>query len=261
MADLPFAPSEATSPGARSGATAELARLDELVRILRARCPWDKAQTHVSLGPHLLEETYEALDAIEDLSSAEPTAPAEVVEHLREELGDVLVQVFFHSVLAEEEGRFTLADVAREIHDKLVSRHPHVFGDAVAETPDDVAARWEALKKQEKGRRHATDGIPDAMPSLALASKLLRKAQSQGIDVPSAAEWRSRVAANLERLDSAAQKAGAGSSGEVAGVVGELLLAVADLAQRSGVDPETALRAEARKLRQAIESQVMQPPS
>ena len=170
-----------------------LARLEELVSTLRARCPWDMRQTHLSLAPHLMEEAYEALDAIEDLGPAPASAAPELVAHLREELGDVLFQVFFHSVLAEEEGWFTLAEVAGGTYDKLVRRHPHVFGDAVADTPEEVAARWEVLKSSEKGRRGVTGAIPAGMPALALTAKLLRRAQSLDVVMPSAAELHARM--------------------------------------------------------------------
>ena len=138
----------------------ELARLDELVHRLRVQCPWDAEQTHGSLARHLLEETYETLDAIETVAATEPEVSPEAVEHLVEELGDLLFQVYFHAVLGAEEGRFTLADVARDVHDKLVARHPHVFGDTVAATPDEVAANWEVLKKKEKGRAERDRGHP-----------------------------------------------------------------------------------------------------
>ena len=124
------------------------------------RCPWDRSQSHGSLARHLLEETYEALDAIEAVAATEPDVAPEAMDHLAEELGDLLFQVCFHAVLAAEEGRFTLADVARGVHDKLVARHPHVFGDVVADTPEDVAAAWEARKLHEKGRSSVTEGIP-----------------------------------------------------------------------------------------------------
>ena len=259
-------------PPVADSAAAELARLEELVRTLRARCPWDRRQTHVSLAPHLMEEVYEALEAIEDLGSAEPAVPSEFVAHLEEELGDVLFQVIFHSVLAEEKGRFTLTDVARVVHDKLVRRHPHVFGDVRVKTAEDVAARWEVLKRSEKPGRRATGGIPDAMPALAAAAKLLRKAESLGMDLPFAAERRATVVASLEHLERlgdqrsseeaedldvprgpASKEAEVSSSQEVE-AVGELLLAVADLARRIGVDPETALRVETRRLRRALDT-------
>lgn len=236
---------------------AELVRLEELVRVLRERCPWDRRQTHGSLGRHLLEEAYEALDAIEAYAALEPDVPAPQVAHLEEELGDLLFQVMLHSVLGAEEGAFTLADVARSVHDKLVARHPHVFGDAVAHTPEEVAARWELLKKAEKGRSSVTEGIPDALPALALAAKLQRKAESVGLPGPGAADRRAQAAAGLDRLATDS----AGHSGETleatpdeAEAVGEVLFALADLARQVGVDPETALRAYALRFRRHLEA-------
>ncbi len=202
----------------------ELVRLDELVRVLRARCPWDRDQTHGSLARHLLEECYELLEAIEDVTAMDAApaegrsidaahaerrsmdaAPAEhrsaeeemAVSHLEEELGDVLFQVYFHALLATEAGRFTLADVARGVHDKLVARHPHVFGEASAETPEQLAASWESLKRTEKNRTSVTEGIPDALPSLALANKLQRKALAVGVELPTPAQEVSRIIAAL----------------------------------------------------------------
>jgi tetrapyrrole methylase family protein / MazG family protein len=231
-------------PRMASPVAAELARLDELVHTLRAQCPWDRSQNHGSLARHLLEETYETLDAIDVVAATEPdVAPADV-DHLVEELGDLLFQVFFHAVLGGEEGRFTLADVARGVHDKLVARHPHVFGDVVAVTPDDVAANWEVLKKREKGRSSVTEGIPEALPALALAAKLLKKAESVGLELPGPAERRREVVAGIGRLE----------DGEAGDEIGELLLALADVARRLGVDPETALRTRAAEFRRQIEA-------
>jgi uncharacterized protein YabN with tetrapyrrole methylase and pyrophosphatase domain len=177
-----------------------------------------------------------------------------------------MFQVYFHALLATEEGHFTLADVARTLHDKLVRRHPHVFGDAVAETPEDVAARWEVLKKAEKGRTSVTEGIPAALPSLALAAKLQRKAESLGIETGSLDDRRRQIAAGLDVLGAQAQGGGAPggrapeSSGEtleapaaIVAVLGEMLFAVADAARRLGVDPETALRTFAAGFRRRIE--------
>ena len=202
---------------------AELVALDELVRTLRQRCPWDRRQTHGSLGRHLLEESYEVLESIDalvaiDSGSAEDVAASEsgeagpgvdereasAVADLEEELGDLLFQVYFHAALAAEAGRFTLADVARGVHDKLVGRHPHVFGDVTAETADDVAANWETQKLAEKGRTSVTEGIPAALPSLALAAKLQRKAAAIGMVLPGLADEAARVAraaADLGRED------------------------------------------------------------
>jgi tetrapyrrole methylase family protein/MazG family protein len=246
----------------------ELAALDELVRRLRHDCPWDREQTHSSLARHLLEEAYEVLEAIDVLELAEDDARAEgdgdaerrATLHLEEELGDLLFQVFFHSRLAAEEGRFTVADVARTLHDKLVSRHPHVFGDVTARDAATVEANWEELKKNEKGRASVTDGIPAALPSLALAAKLQRKSAAvPGASLPEAGVLRADARALLDAL---AEARTTGSTGEVrststsaprakglenpsAGRAGALLWAVTDLVRRAGVEPEDALRAEA----------------
>jgi tetrapyrrole methylase family protein/MazG family protein len=249
---------------------AELVGLEELVRTLRAQCPWDQRQTHGSLARHLLEEAYEALDAIEAVAATEPHSSAQELAHLEEELGDLLFQVYFHALLATEAGHFTLADVARTLHDKLVSRHPHVFGDAVAETPEDVAARWEVLKKAEKGRASVTEGIPRALPALALVAKLQRKAESLGLDMGTLEDRRRQIASGLEIFGPAGATGGtpdrpgpsvAEMSGETLDAsartveaLGEMLFAVADAARRLGVDPETALRSAAGAFRRRIEA-------
>ncbi len=125
----------------------------------------------------------------------------QAVAHLEEELGDLLFQVYFHATLAAEEGRFTLADVARGVHDKLVSRHPHVFGDVDAATPDDVASNWEALKMSEKNRSSVTEGIPAALPALSLAAKLQRKAVAVGMVLPGATDEAVRMMEALAALE------------------------------------------------------------
>jgi tetrapyrrole methylase family protein/MazG family protein len=251
---------------------AELVRLEELVRTLRERCPWDRLQTHGSLARHLLEEAYEALDAIEVVAATEPDVAPQDVAHLEEELGDLLFQVYFHALLATEEGHFTMADVARTLHDKLVARHPHVFGDAVADTPEDVAARWEVLKKVEKGRTSVTDGIPAALPALALSAKLQRKAESLGIDTGSLEDRRRQIAAGLGVIGGSVPGGGGSgtvgpessgetleASAETVAALGEMLFAVADAARRLGVDPETALRGRAGEFRRRIEAAEADP--
>jgi len=220
----------------------ELARFAELVRTLRQRCPWDREQTHLSLTRHLLEETYEVLEAIEGLGPAPgPSAWA----HLEEELGDLLFQVVFHATLAAEEGQFGLADVARGVHDKLVHRHPHVFGAVDAATSGQVMANWERIKQAEKGRSSIMDGIPGELPSLLYAHKVQRKAASVGFDWPDAAGPEAKVQEELAEVRDAAAApgAGAGSGREaVTAEVGDLLFAVVNLARHLGVDPEAALR-------------------
>ncbi len=184
----------------------ESARMEELVRVLRERCPWDRRQTHASLAPNLLEETYEVLEAITELD-AEPDGadadavgvvaePGGAVDHLLEELGDVAFQVYFHARLAAESGWFTMADVLRAVHDKLVERHPHVFGDLTVASADEVAARWELSKQREKRRASIFDGIPTALPALAMAAKVQRRAEAlRAAGARSAPELAATVAA------------------------------------------------------------------
>jgi tetrapyrrole methylase family protein / MazG family protein len=252
---------------------AELMQLDELVHTLRQRCPWDRQQTHGSLARHLLEETHEVLEAIDALAAIDAgadTGPGsdvtggdseeQAVAHLEEELGDLLFQVYFHATLAAEAGRFTLADVARGIHDKLVSRHPHVFADVVADTPEDVATNWESIKKAEKNRSSVTEGIPAALPSLALAAKLQRKALAVGMVLPSVAEEAVRVADGVAALSggdvdpSHRITDGEGGGADQAAEVGELLFSLSNVARALGIDPETALRTRAARFRSSVEA-------
>ena len=234
----------------------ELVRLEELVRALRARCPWDREQTHQSLTRYLLEESYEALEAIEELG---PDGAG--YEHLEEELGDVLFQVVFHSVLAAEQGQFALGDVARNVHDKLVGRHPHVFGDVVAKTPDDVVRNWELIKKQEKGRASVMDGAPANLPALLYAYKIQRKAASVGFDWQDAGGALDKVREELAELtDALVAEGGSAAPGVTAPVrdeLGDLLFAVVNVARHVQVDPEAALREATAKFRrrfQAVEA-------
>jgi tetrapyrrole methylase family protein/MazG family protein len=208
----------------------EVVRFDELVRRLRADCPWDRQQTHRSLTRHLLEEAYEVLEAIEALDPDQPTAEQDA--HLQEELGDLLFQVAFHARLGAERGSFTLADVARTVHDKLVGRHPHVFADVNVAGADDVVRNWEQIKKEEKGRASVFDGIPGTLPSLLYAAKVQRKAASLGVDPepPSTVDV-------------------AGLAGDEA--VGDALYALVAAARRAGVDPEAALRGATARARDA----------
>ena len=210
-------------PKAAPPVAREVARFDQLVRTLRERCPWDREQTHRTLTRHLLEETYEVLEAIEALpEDVEDVEAVEGFEHLEEELGDLLFQVVFHATLAAEEGYFTLADVARGIHDKLVHRHPHVFADVQADTPAQVVSNWEQIKQAEKGRVSLMDGIGEGLPSLLYAHKIQRKAASVGLE----------------------PVAGADEEG-----VGAELFALVDRCRRAQVDPEAALRATAARFR------------
>jgi tetrapyrrole methylase family protein/MazG family protein len=239
----------------------ELQRLEELVRTLRSRCPWDAEQTHGSLMPHLVEESYEVLDALRALDAGDPgtAAAAASAAHLEEELGDLLFQIVFHARLAEEEGSFSLADVARGVHDKLVHRHPHVFGRTGTLTADEVVTNWEEIKRAEKGRTSVTEGIPVDLPALLLSTKLQRKARAVGLpEGPdgAGADLPARVAALADRdVDPAAGAADATlAPGDdvTARQVGDVLFALADLSRRLGVDPEQALRTRALAYRDTI---------
>ena len=191
----------------------EVAAFAEVVRRLRAECPWDREQTHQSLRRHLLEEAYEVLEAIDHLDADPDAGGDDGFDLLEEELGDLLFQVVFHATLAAEEGRFTLADVARGISDKLVGRHPHVFGSAGPATSEELAATWEQLKKAEKGRESVMDGIPATLPALLYALKVQKRAASEGVD------WRTLVEpddppAGVQLMELAAQVGAAGGDPE-----------------------------------------------
>jgi tetrapyrrole methylase family protein/MazG family protein len=224
----------------------ELVRFHELARVLREQCPWDREQTHASLVQYLLEETYEVVDAIEGLDPDDPASD----DHLVEELGDLLYQIEFHATIAEQEGRFTMADVAREVHDKLVRRHPHVFGDVAVGGADEVVQNWDAIKHAEKQRSSVFDGIPRSQPSLGYAYAVQRKAAKVGFDwpdihgaVPKIAEETTEVLDAIER----------GAQSDVAAEIGDLLFAVVNVARHAGVEPESALRAAAHKFRSRFE--------
>ncbi|MDA8296808.1 MAG: SAM-dependent methyltransferase [Actinomycetota bacterium] len=247
--DRSFAPDHLTCcyvPALAAPVGAELVGLDELVRTLRERCPWDAEQSHASLARHLIEEAYEAVEAIDELGGPAEDAPAEAVAHLEEELGDVLFQVYFHALLAAEEGLFGLADVARTVHDKLVGRHPHLFGIAKEATPPGTSraqeASWEQLKAKEKGRESLTEGIPPALPALARAAKLEGRARSAGLGIEAAAADRdAAAAARLAGLVSLLGELAADAPGAEEDL-GDLLLDLARLAAARRIEPEQALR-------------------
>ncbi|WP_435865116.1 nucleoside triphosphate pyrophosphohydrolase [Streptomyces spectabilis] len=210
MPDLELLPGSYDLPGAR------LLDLVQVMDRIRAECPWSSRQTHKSLAKYGIEEAYELVEAIEDGDRTE----------LREELGDVLLQVVFHARVAEEdeEAPFSVDDVAGTIVDKLIHRHPHVFGDDTAATPEEVKAHWLRTKAVEKQRDSVTDGIPLGQPGLALAAKLASRARTAGLTVP------------LPKGEG----------------IGYDLLAMAVRAEASGTDPEAALRAAARAYRDAV---------
>jgi MazG family protein len=206
-------------------------------------CPWDAEQTHASLARHLVEEVYEVLDAIEEEGTA-----AGGPEHLREELGDLLLQVVFHAQIAEDAGQFDVDAVARTITEKLVRRHPHVFGDVRVGSAGEVLRNWEAIKREQEGRTDPLAGIPSALPALQLAAKLQKRVGDTGFAWPDRDRPAAKVGEALEEVMAAE------GAEQQEGSVGELLFAVVALARERGVEPEAALRRAARRFRAGYEA-------
>lgn len=207
---------------------------------LRQECPWDREQTHHSLATHLVEEAHETVSALQALPSTAPEGELDVAAYLEveEELGDLLLQVVFHSTLAEEAGVFDVEQVAEGIRRKLVRRHPHVFGDVDAPTAADVEQNWEKIKAEEKSRDSLMDDVPASLPALAYAAKLQRRAASAGFDWENAADVLPKIAEEADEIAEASQEM-------VGDEVGDLLFAVVNLARHLGVDAEAALRGSA----------------
>lgn len=234
-------------PGLSTPVAAEMLRFHQLARTLRDQCPWDREQTHQSLVRYLLEETHEVVDAIANLDPDDPSSDGDLIE----ELGDLWYQVEFHAAIAEEQGRFSIADVARTVHDKLVARHPHVFGDVSVTSADDVESNWEAIKKKEKpGRTGIFDGVAASSPSLLLASKFQQRAARAGFDWPG-------IEGPLAKIGEEAAEVAAAANGDdptrVMDEVGDLLFAVVNVARHLDVDPESALRGSVMKFRRRVE--------
>lgn len=203
-----------------------LGRLDDLTRRLRVECPWDREQDERSIVPHTLEEAYELADAANRGDDGK----------LLDELGDVLFQVHFLSLLMEERGAGDLAQVAEHIRTKLIRRHPHIFGEVEASSAGEVLTNWDAIKATEPGREQGIFGeVPENLPGPLYARKVIRRARTAGIDVPEPDV--AALAAEASDFDS----------------IGDLLFAVVELARRHKVDPELALRAAADRFRAAHE--------
>lgn len=215
----------------------QLERLRAIMHRLRAPggCPWDAEQTHASLVPNLIEEAYETVDAIS----------REDWDHLREELGDVLLQVVFHSELEAEAGRWDMDDVARDICEKLVRRHPHVFAQSEAGTADEVLTQWDAIKRVEKGdeEKPFLHGVGKGLPALLRAAKLQKKAAKVGFDWPEVGGVVDKIEEELGEVREELEKqdATAPASPELQAEVGDLLFVVVNLARKLKIDPEVAL--------------------
>jgi tetrapyrrole methylase family protein/MazG family protein len=221
------------------------------VRRLRDECPWDREQTHESLARYAVEETYELVEAIGALG---PDGAGD--GELEEELGDVLLQVVLHSAIAEQEGRFTLGDVAATITAKMIRRHPHVFGDVEVAGAADVIANWADIKAAEKASlpegasttRSSLDGVPGELPALAYARELGSRAAKAGIDWDDPRGTLDKVREEVDEVDEAFD-----DSALVGGEIGDLLFAVANLARHRHVDPEVALRQASAKFRRRVQ--------
>ncbi|MDR1671316.1 MAG: nucleoside triphosphate pyrophosphohydrolase [Alistipes sp.] len=220
--------------------TDALARLVDIMDTLREKCPWDREQTIASLRKNTIEETYELADAIDSGN----------LDHVREELGDLLLHIVFYSKIGAEQSAFTLADVAEGISDKLVYRHPHVFGDTRADTSDDVRHNWEALKTREKSaggtaqKRATLAGVPRALPAVIKALRIGEKAAAVGFD------WKRREDVWDKVHEEAAEfeaEIVAGDRERAAGEFGDLLFALINAARLYNIDPEAALERTNRK--------------
>jgi MazG family protein len=225
-----------------------LAELRELTRRLRAECPWDREQTARTIVPHTVEEAYEVADA----------ALAGDAAKLHDELGDLLFQVYFLSELLEEQGEGDLESVARAVQDKLIRRHPHVFGDAEARTAGRVRERWEAIKTEAEGRSGVFHDVPETLPALLLARKAQRRAASVGYDWPSLDGPSAKVREELDELLAELGRAGRPSpetepDRKVEAELGDVLFTVVNLARFVNVDPELALRGATARFRERVE--------
>jgi nucleoside triphosphate diphosphatase len=231
------------------GLAEALLDLQALTKQLRRECPWDREQTAVTIVPHTVEEAYEVADA----------ALADDAGALRGELGDLLFQVYFLALLLEEREEGDLESVARTVHEKLVRRHPHVFGDADARTPGRVRERWEALKTEQEGREGIFHDVPDALPALLQARKVQRRAAAVGYDWPDLAGPLAKLREELAELEDEAARASTPApetepDPAVFHELGDVLFTVVNVARRLNVDPELALRATTRRFTTRVEA-------
>ncbi len=216
-----------------------LARLDAITRRLRVECPWDREQDERSIVPHTVEESYELADAALRRDDAK----------MVDELGDVLFQVHFLALLLEERGAGDLARVATDVTDKLIRRHPHVFGDVEAETSHEVRRNWDQIKQREPGREPGVFGeVPENLPSPLYARKLQRRAATSGFDFPGVEGPLRSVRDELAELEAA------GGEDERFHELGDVLFAVVNVARKLAIDPELALRAAADRFKARVQA-------
>lgn len=214
----------------------EFSRLLEIMRRLRALdgCPWDREQTHRSLRPYLMEETYEVLDSID----------REAYGELKKELGDLMLHIVFHCQMASEQGLFDAAGVLEAINDKLIRRHPHVFGDATVDGPRHVERQWEKIKLNEPHRPRLLEGVPKNQPALNRAFRVQEKAAGVGFDWTDVAPIWLKIREELGELET---EVAAGNRSGIEEEIGDLLFSVVNLSRKLGVSPEDALRGTVEK--------------
>ncbi len=222
---------------------AKYAELRSIVARLRAPdgCPWDREQTHASLRPYVIEEAFEVVAALDEGDTS----------RLREELGDLLFQILIHTQLAEEARGFTMADVLGGLAEKLVRRHPHVFGDVKLSSSDEVVAQWDDLKRTERSeaieKQSALAGVPGAMPALAYAQSLLRRAEAEGFAWPNRSDVMAKIIEELQELEEAR------TPEEATAEFGDLLLSLTDYGRNLGIDAEETLRLAGHKFRRRFQ--------
>lgn len=221
-------------------------RLVRVMEILRSPegCSWDREQTHKSLLPYLIEETYEVVEAIE---SGQPG-------NLAEELGDLLCQVVFHAQLARERGEFEIDDAVTHIVEKLIRRHPHVFGDKKDLKPQEVRDQWEKIKSESVEKRSVLEGLPKSMPALTTAFRIGEKAGGVGFDWQSAEEAMGKVREELAEIESELKSSEDGRKERLTDEIGDLLFAIASVSRKLSIDPESALRRALGKFRRRFNS-------
>lgn len=203
----------------------EFENLVETIKKIRKECPWDREQTHISIRKYLLEECFETAEAIDEADDTK----------LKEELGDILIQVIFHSIIAEERGAFRLEDVLRETREKLIRRHPHVFGERNLSTGEEVLRQWEEIKEEE-GRKSVLSGVPKTLPALLRAYRVTEKAKAVGFDWENAMQVWEKIEEELRELREAV-----GKNNHLEEEIGDVFFVLVNLSRHLGVDPESAL--------------------
>jgi tetrapyrrole methylase family protein / MazG family protein len=214
-----------------SGDNRAFSRLVEIMALLRSEngCPWDREQTHASLRQHLLEEAYEVIETIDE----------ERYQDLAGELGDLLLQVVFHAQMAAEEGLFDMSDVVEHINEKLIRRHPHIFGDARIETAAEQTIAWEQSKLKKEGKKSVIDGVPKELPALVRAYRIQNKAAAVGFDWPDIAPVWNKIREEIAELEEALA---GGQAGRVEDELGDMFFSMVNLSRFLHINPEDALR-------------------